>query len=156
MADASKARILQLSPNVVIQGIVGSFYIERVVRSSTNVEFVTPACRVSFDPETCTRIDIGEGGTIANECAILGTPNILINPISKTVGVHQLLKSKGLQEYFDDFNVAFPKIYELLDNIDNIKKNMTQKAMNFIDETVDVTDYIIQTVERVFNNLRNK
>ncbi len=63
MADASKARILQLSPSIVIQGIVGSFYIERVVRSSTNVEFVTPACRVSFDPETCTRIDIGEGGT---------------------------------------------------------------------------------------------
>lgn len=63
MADASKARILQLSPSIVIQGIVGSFYIERIVRSSTNVEFVTPACRVSFDPETCTRIDIGEGGT---------------------------------------------------------------------------------------------
>ncbi|MCX8064124.1 MAG: hypothetical protein N3G21_03015 [Candidatus Hydrogenedentes bacterium] len=62
MADASKAKILQLSPDIVVQGIVGSFYIERVVRSSGRVEFVTPACRISFDPETFTRIDIGEGG----------------------------------------------------------------------------------------------
>jgi len=62
MADASKARISQLSPDIVIQGIVGSFYVERIARSSVGVSFVTPACRISFDPETCTRIDIGEGG----------------------------------------------------------------------------------------------
>lgn len=62
MADASKAKIVQLSPDIIIQGIIGSFYIERVVRSSGRVEFVTPACRISFDPETFTRIDIGDGG----------------------------------------------------------------------------------------------
>ncbi len=63
MADASKIKITKISPELTFHGITGSFYIERTVRSSGVVSFITPACRISFDPETCTRIDIGEGGS---------------------------------------------------------------------------------------------
>ncbi len=62
MADASKAVIIQISPELIFQGITGSFYIERISRSSGSVRFNTPACRITFDPDTCTRIDIGENG----------------------------------------------------------------------------------------------
>ncbi|MEM4260581.1 MAG: DUF354 domain-containing protein [Candidatus Woesearchaeota archaeon] len=94
-------------------------------------------------------IYIGEGGTIANESAILGVPNILINPISKTVGVHQYLKSKGLQEYFDNIQMALPKIMEILKNIEQKKDEMKQNSKKLIEESVDVTDYIIRTVEKL-------
>lgn len=62
MADASKVKVEQISPEIIFYGITGSFYIERVARSSGNVTFRTPACRITFDPNTCTRIDIGDGG----------------------------------------------------------------------------------------------
>lgn len=99
-------------------------------------------------------IYIGEGSTIANECAILGTPNILINPISKNIGVHQFLHSKGLQEFYDNFNIALPRIYNLLENIDDEKNKIKERATSFLNETIDVTEYLINTIERVFNNLR--
>lgn len=63
MADASKAKIVQISPELSIYGITGSFYIERVLRSSGTVRFTTPSCKITFDPNTCVRIDIGESGT---------------------------------------------------------------------------------------------
>jgi len=62
MADASKVKIVQISPELTFHGITGSFYVERSIRSSGVVNFNTPSCRISFDPDTCTRIDIGEGG----------------------------------------------------------------------------------------------
>ncbi len=62
MADASKAKIVQISPEISIHGITGSFYIERILRSSGVVRFTTPSCRITFDPDTCVRIDIGENG----------------------------------------------------------------------------------------------
>ncbi len=63
MADASKAKIVQISPELSIYGITGSFYIERVFRSSGVVRLTTPSCRITFDPNTCARVDIGESGT---------------------------------------------------------------------------------------------
>ncbi|MGC8739693.1 MAG: DUF6600 domain-containing protein [Candidatus Hydrogenedens sp.] len=63
MADASKAKIVKISPELSIYGITGSFYVERVLRSSGTVRFTTPSCNITFDPDTCVRIDIGESGT---------------------------------------------------------------------------------------------
>jgi predicted glycosyltransferase len=91
---------------------------------------------------------IGEGGTIANECAILGVPNLLINPISKLVGVHQLLKNKGIQEYFDNIQDALNRIEFILSNISQVKEKVLFNSKKFIAESQDVTEYIINVVKK--------
>lgn len=50
---------------------------------------------------------IGEGETTANECAVLGVPNILINSLvspDTCLGVHLELQRYGLQELFAQFD----------------------------------------------------
>lgn len=92
---------------------------------------------------------IGEGGTIANEAAVLGIPNLLINPISKYVGVHQYLKSKGLQEYYDNIENAIPRIKYILENVEKVKKNFFTNSKKLIEESEDVTQYMVDRIEKI-------
>ena len=89
---------------------------------------------------------IGEGGTTANECALLGTPNVLINPLAKNIGLHQELKNKyETQYYFDDIKSAMPKILEIIGSSD-FKTNFSVRSKRMIADKIDVTQFLINFV----------
>ncbi len=64
LADKSKAEIDQLPPSANILAWTGSFYVQRVGRSTGNVVFKTPAAIVNVDKDTQVRFDVvGDGST---------------------------------------------------------------------------------------------
>jgi len=58
MADRSKAEIVALPPLAVVQGWTGAFYVQRISRSSGDVIFETPVCKVDVARNSQVRIDI--------------------------------------------------------------------------------------------------
>jgi len=58
MADRSKADIVALPPLAVIRGWTGAFYVQRVGRSTGDVVFETPVCKVDVERNSQARIDI--------------------------------------------------------------------------------------------------
>ena len=90
---------------------------------------------------------IGEGGTMSTECALLGTPNILINPLSKKVGIHhELQDTYKLKFYFDDINAAQEKILELLHD-ENIRLIWQERRQRMLSDKIDVTAFMVWFVE---------
>jgi hypothetical protein len=64
MADGSKADIVSLPPSGAVQLWTGSFYVQRINRSSGDIVLQTPVCKVLADPDSQVRMDIiGNGAT---------------------------------------------------------------------------------------------
>ena len=64
LADGSKAEVDQLPPSANVLAWTGSFYIQRVNRSTGDLSFRTPAARIGVDKDTQVRIDVvGDGAT---------------------------------------------------------------------------------------------
>lgn len=64
MADGSKAEVVSLPPSGVVRGWTGSFYVQRVSRSTGDFAFETPACSVVVERDTQVRIDVlADGAT---------------------------------------------------------------------------------------------
>lgn len=63
-ADQSKAEIASVPPEALIRGWSGSFYVQRLARSTGNVALSTPAATIRIDKDSMVRVDIvGEGST---------------------------------------------------------------------------------------------
>lgn len=62
LADGSKAEVVSLPPNATIRGWGGSFYVQRISRSTGTFIFTTPACAVELESDTCARVDIVDQG----------------------------------------------------------------------------------------------
>ena len=58
MADRSKADVVALPPLAVIRGWTGAFYIQRVGRSTGEVIFETPVCKVDVERNSQVRVDV--------------------------------------------------------------------------------------------------
>lgn len=87
---------------------------------------------------------IGEGGTTANECAVLGTPNILINYQAKKINLHKILKNEyQLQNYFDNIEDAKPIICDIISN-KMIKEEYRKRSIKMISEKIDLNKYLIE------------
>ncbi|MBI5094424.1 MAG: hypothetical protein HZB26_18555 [Candidatus Hydrogenedentes bacterium] len=63
MADQSKAEVTSLPPGGVIRVVTGSFYVQRLSRSSGSVTLRTPACSVEVERDSMARIDVVESGS---------------------------------------------------------------------------------------------
>ncbi|MCC6490347.1 MAG: FecR domain-containing protein [Candidatus Hydrogenedentes bacterium] len=64
LADASKAEVDQLPPSANVLAWTGSFYVQRVNRSTGNFAFRTPAARIQVEKDTQVRVDVvGDGAT---------------------------------------------------------------------------------------------
>jgi predicted glycosyltransferase len=84
---------------------------------------------------------IGEGGTTATECAIMGVPNILINTLAKKVGVHKELKSTyNVQLFFDNIQDAMPSIDEI---INSKHYSIKEKSKILNEKSKDITEGLI-------------
>ncbi|MGI6461293.1 MAG: DUF6600 domain-containing protein [Candidatus Hydrogenedentales bacterium] len=63
MADGSKAEIIDLPPSASIRGWAGTFYIQRIARSTGDFLFITPACRIEIGQDSQVRVDVLEQGS---------------------------------------------------------------------------------------------
>ena len=88
---------------------------------------------------------VGEGGTMASEAAVLGTPSIYVNTLK--MGYLQELEAKyGLIYMLEDPNKAIKKVDELL-TCTNLKEQWIIKRQTMLRDKIDVTAWMINLVE---------
>jgi hypothetical protein len=64
MADGSKVELTALSPELSLGAATGSFYVQRLRRSTGLLSVQLPACRVEVVKDSCARFDVvGDGST---------------------------------------------------------------------------------------------
>ena len=97
---------------------------------------------------------IGEGGTMATEAAILGTPAIHIESTSKGIATGELsgnfleLRDKyGLLYFYPDQNQALKKAISILED-KNSKNEWRKKREKLLKDKIDVTAWMTDFIER--------
>ena len=102
-----------------------------------------PAERIHDVLAYCT-LFIGEGATMASECAILGTPAIYINSISPgTIEEHE---HSGLLYGFRNSEGVLEKALQILHS-QNIKEENQKKRDKMLNEKIDVTALMVWLIE---------
>jgi predicted glycosyltransferase len=94
---------------------------------------------------------IGESGTMATECAVLGVPNIQVRheiDHNKVPGVHVDLVHRGLKLLYlnTDIDGMISKSLELIDN-PSIREQMRFARQNMLEEMIDVTGFLCWFVQ---------
>jgi uncharacterized protein len=92
---------------------------------------------------------VAEGATVASEANMLGTPAVYINSLK--LGYIDMLEDYGMLSQTTDTNRALDVSIDWLKD-DNAIERCKTKRNKFLDDKIDVTDYIINTVERVAEN----
>ncbi|WP_406661224.1 DUF354 domain-containing protein [Methanolobus sp. ZRKC3] len=99
---------------------------------------------------------IGESATMATECAVLGTPSILIST-SRRGYTDELEEKYGLIYNFSDplkgQSQALNKAIELLSG-DNIKNEWTRRRDTMLSEKIDVTSFMVDLIEGYPNSVK--
>jgi uncharacterized protein len=89
-------------------------------------------------------IYIGEGATMASECAILGTKGIYIN--SEEAGTIDEQEKRGLVHHFRKGEGVIKIVQELLDSPVQ-KQQSIERSNKLVDEKIDVTSFLIWFIE---------
>jgi uncharacterized protein len=98
---------------------------------------------------------IGEGGTMATESALLGTPSILVSSFAGTMGnFTELEKIYDLLYSFTECDAALEKAVEILKDSKS-KENWLMKRERMLKEKIDVTAFMIGFIEKYPNSLTN-
>ncbi len=87
---------------------------------------------------------IGEGATMASECAMLGTPAIYINPLP--AGTIEDQENYGLLFHYKEATDISEKANELL-SIPDIKQEWQKRRQKMLTEKIDVTAFMVWFVE---------
>jgi predicted glycosyltransferase len=110
--------------------------------------------RICLSPEKLhdllfyARLCIGEGGTIASEAAVLGTPSIYISSLSGTLGyLAELEIHYHLLHSYSDGEAAITKALEILKNR-NSKADWYRKREYLLEDKIDVTSFMVWFVEK--------
>jgi len=90
---------------------------------------------------------IGEGGTMATEAGILGTPSIYFSSLVGMMGNFETLEDKyGLVYSYSDHPFALKSAINIL-KISDSKEHWIDKRQRLLNETIDVTSYIVKRIE---------
>jgi|GEM_PF-71140 len=92
---------------------------------------------------------IGEGATMASECAMIGTPALYINSIS--AGTLKEQENYGLLYGFRNSNGVLEKAVELLDT-PNLKKEWQKRRQDMLADKIDVTAFMVWFIENYPNS----
>jgi uncharacterized protein len=87
---------------------------------------------------------VGEGITTASECALLGTPAVLINTL--TTGYIKEQEERGLVFQFKTAEAAIPRIRSLAD-LDQNKRVFTERRDKMIADHIDCTAFITELID---------
>jgi hypothetical protein len=87
------------------------------------------------------RIYIGEGGTMASEAAVMGTPSIMVKDIDAGTFA-DLRENYGLMLRYDDENEAMGKIDTMLEN-ENLKEEWRSRRDAMLENKINVTEWML-------------
>lgn len=91
---------------------------------------------------------MGEGGTMATEAALLGTPAIFVSSLAGTMGNFSELETRySLMFSYKNPESAQKKAIELLHH-DNLKEEWKSKREKLLNDKIDVTAFLIDFIER--------
>ena len=88
---------------------------------------------------------VAEGATVASESAVLGTPSIYINTLK--AGCLDMFEKYGLLRQTTDTDRALKLSLAWLKD-ENAKEKCRAGREKFLADKIDVTEYIVETVER--------
>jgi predicted glycosyltransferase len=91
-----------------------------------------------------TDLFIGEGATMASECAMLGTPAIYVNTME--AGTIDDQEREGLLFHFRKFNGVIDKALEII-NKHGLREEFTIRRAKMIKNKIDVTAFLIWFIE---------
>ena len=92
---------------------------------------------------------IGEGGTMASEAAVLGTPAVFVSTLR--LGYLDEQEEKYDMTYtISDETRALNKVEELI-NSNNLKETWSKKKESLIADKIDVTDYLVGLIKETVN-----
>jgi predicted glycosyltransferase len=92
------------------------------------------------------RLCVSEGATIASECAVLGTPAVYINTLK--AGTIDEQERYGLLRQTTRADQALEMSLKYLQDEEAVEQCRTGRA-RMLAEKIDVTDYIVQTIEEI-------
>jgi hypothetical protein len=95
---------------------------------------------------------IGEGGTMASEAALLGTPSIFVNTL-RLGYLDELEHRYHLLYSFSSGEMAIEKAHELL-TMDNLKRTWRARRERLLADKIDVTKLVVNVVEQVATERR--
>jgi predicted glycosyltransferase len=122
------------------------------ITSERSLEEEFEPYRLSIPPEKLldalafATMYIGEGGSMATEAAILGTPSVFVSPF--TAGVLQELENKyDLMYSFQPYQEAtiVEKINQLM-GLENLKGLWQEKRQRLLDEKIDLTRWMVDVI----------
>lgn len=137
--DVKRALIRELSP-----------YVRVFISSESDLpeEFMKYKIRIPpdkmHDALAYASLFIGEGSTMASECACLGTPAVYINSLE--VGYCTEEEKYGLVYNFRNTNGVLEKIIELV-RTENLAETCRAKRLKMLSEKIDVTAFLVWFVE---------
>ena len=94
---------------------------------------------------------IGEGATMASECAVLGTPAIYVNSLSAGTLIAQ--EKSGSIFGFRNSDGVLEKALEILD-MKNLKEKFQENKNILLKESIDVTAFIVWFIEDYPNSAK--
>ena len=90
---------------------------------------------------------VGEGGTMATEAGILGTPSIYVSPLVGTMGNFEELEEKyGLVFSYNNPMDALNCVLKLM-KTEYLKEQWLVKRKNMLNKTINVTSYVVKRIE---------
>ena len=95
---------------------------------------------------------IGEGATMASECAIMGTPSIYINSLS--AGTLENQEQKGILYMFKSSNGLIEKTREILIN-PKAKRETKQKSTDLFKNKIDINNFFYWLISEYPKNIIN-
>jgi len=99
---------------------------------------------------------LGEGGTMASEAAMLGTPSIYVSSLAGTMGNFiELEETYDLLYSFTDDDAAIIKAKQILGDTSS-KQNWRRKRDRLLDEKIDTTAFLVWFVENYPRSLSDK
>lgn len=96
---------------------------------------------------------VGDSETMATEAALLGTPTIRANShaTDEALGVFVQLEERGLVESIGDEDAAHDRAIELVTS-PNAGETWNRRRESLLNETIDVTDYMLDVIEEAGND----
>ncbi len=92
---------------------------------------------------------VGEGGTMATEAALLGTPSVFINPLHGG-NWQELEEQYSLMYSFRNTQLALPRIQMILNqDPKELKEEWHRRLEQLLKDKIDVTALIVRTVEEL-------
>jgi len=95
---------------------------------------------------------LGEGATMASECAMLGTPAIYVNSLN--AGTLEAEEKSGSIFGFRNSIGVMEKAIELLET-DNLKEKFQENRKTLLKDTIDVTGFMVWLVENYPQSIKS-